>query len=425
MDRPTIFVSSTIYDFRDLRSAIKDHLEFNGCRVLASEFNDFTKPLDQHSYQACLDTIAQADYFLLLIGTRVGGFVDKVNRISITRQEYRTAYALAQVGKIRLLSFVRDEVWTHRQDVKELQKYLESLGEVDESMRKKVLAYPNSMADDSDAIGAFIEEVSRNKETSEAARCKGVMPIGNWIHTFKNFSEIRDVLDPLILKGLSVNKAAGRKALQNQLLTLLQQLVPLINSKPLLPDVTVVRLAKTLSLTASLVGQTVRIKATDWSTFATIGLYASKDAPDSSPFTMALGTDLLLEYDASSGTFRQTPAYDILTELVDQLQQFKKCRAGYNPMELFKYGLKKNPDGSVSVPSELAAGHLNMLFRWADASNLAKALASHLEGDALVPPQRMPLSPFLDQVAELQAEHPSLDQIREFVGIAIVPPSSL
>ena len=61
MDRPTIFISSTIYDFRDLRSAIKDHLETNGCRVLASEFNDFTKPLNKHSYQACLDTIAQAD----------------------------------------------------------------------------------------------------------------------------------------------------------------------------------------------------------------------------------------------------------------------------------------------------------------------------------------------------------------------------
>jgi hypothetical protein len=263
MDRPTIFISSTIYDFRDLRGAIKDHLESNGCRVLASEFNDFTKPLDQHSYQACLDTIAQADYFLLLIGTRVGGLVDKANRISITRQEYRTAYELAQTGKIRLLSFVRDEVWTHRQDVKELQKYLESLTELDDSIRKKVAAYPNRMADDSDAIGSFIEEVSRNKETSEAAREKGAMPVGNWIHTFKNFSEIRDVLDPLILRGMPVNKAAGRKALQNQLVTLLRQLVPLIKSKPLMPDVTILRLARTLNLSADHIGKPVNLSAAD------------------------------------------------------------------------------------------------------------------------------------------------------------------
>jgi hypothetical protein len=296
--------------------------------------------------------------------------------------------------------------------VKELQKYLESLTELDDSIRKKVAAYPNSMADDSNAIGSFIEEVSRNKETSEAARGKGAMPVGNWIHSFKNFSEIRDVLDPLILRGMPVNKAAGRKALQNQLVTLLRQLVPVIKSKPFMPDGTILRLARTLNLSADHIGKPINISAAHWNTFASIGLYAAKDAPDASP------------YDAFSGTFKQTPAYDILTELVDQLQQYQKVRVGYNPVELFKHGLKKNADGSVNVPSELAAGHLNMLFRWADAVSLAKALALNMEGKALVPPEQMPLTPFLDQAAQIKAEQPSLDQIREFVGIGIVPPAA-
>lgn len=34
--RPTFFLSSTIYDFRDLRGAIKFSLEARGCKVLAS-----------------------------------------------------------------------------------------------------------------------------------------------------------------------------------------------------------------------------------------------------------------------------------------------------------------------------------------------------------------------------------------------------
>jgi hypothetical protein len=424
MDRPTIFISSTIHDFRDMRSAIKDHLESNGCRVLASEFNDFTKPLDQYTYQACLDTIPQADFFLLLIGTRVGGWVDEANRITITRQEYRTAYALAQSGKIRLLTFVRDEVWTHRQDVKELKKYLEGLTELDDSIRKKIAAYPNSMADDSDFIGSFIEEVSRNKETADAARGKGAMPVGNWIHPFKGFSDIRDVVDPLILKGLPVNKAAGRKALQNQLITLLQQIVPLIKSKPLMPDATILKLATTINLNADQMTRSARIEASVWSRFASIGLYASRDTPDASPFAAALGTDLLLEYDAATSTFKQTPAYDVLTELVDQLQQYKKIRSGYNPAEFLKYSFKKNSDGSVDVPVELVAAHLNMLFRWADIAGLAKALALNMEGEPLVPPQRMPISPFLDQSAQLVAEQVSLDQIRHFVGLGVVPSPS-
>ena len=46
MKPPTVFICSTIYDFQDLRSAIKYFLERQGCRVLASEFNDFAKPLD-------------------------------------------------------------------------------------------------------------------------------------------------------------------------------------------------------------------------------------------------------------------------------------------------------------------------------------------------------------------------------------------
>lgn len=64
--KPTFFISSTIYDFRDLRSAIKFYLEEQGCTVLASEFNDFAQSVETHSYEACLKQIQAADYFVLL-----------------------------------------------------------------------------------------------------------------------------------------------------------------------------------------------------------------------------------------------------------------------------------------------------------------------------------------------------------------------
>jgi hypothetical protein len=50
MKPPTFFLSSTIYDFKDLRSAIKYYLEQQGCRVLASDFNDFPKPPKLRGY---------------------------------------------------------------------------------------------------------------------------------------------------------------------------------------------------------------------------------------------------------------------------------------------------------------------------------------------------------------------------------------
>ncbi len=79
--KPVVFVSSTIFDFKDLRSAIKYYLEELGYEVLLSEYNDFPKPLEQNVYEACLSTIERADYYLLLIGSRVGGFYDAKNRV--------------------------------------------------------------------------------------------------------------------------------------------------------------------------------------------------------------------------------------------------------------------------------------------------------------------------------------------------------
>lgn len=99
LSKPVIYISSTIYDFQDLRSALKFWLEELGYEVMLSDFNDFTKPLETNSYEACLRAIARADYFILLMGARVGGFYDAVNNISITRMEYRTAYELVEQGQ--------------------------------------------------------------------------------------------------------------------------------------------------------------------------------------------------------------------------------------------------------------------------------------------------------------------------------------
>ncbi|MBI3797446.1 MAG: DUF4062 domain-containing protein [Deltaproteobacteria bacterium] len=52
--KPKVFVSSTIYDFHDLRSALKLWLEEYGYEVLMSDFNDFPQLPDKNSYESCL-----------------------------------------------------------------------------------------------------------------------------------------------------------------------------------------------------------------------------------------------------------------------------------------------------------------------------------------------------------------------------------
>lgn len=221
MSRPSFFLSSTIYDFRDLRSSIKYFLEELGYLVLASEFNDFPKPLDAHSYTACLETLKKADYFILLIGNRVGGWYDAEERISITRQEYRDAYKLHQQGKLKIITFVRRDVWQYREQRKELSKFLEQ-SSVKEKEVAEIMNSPSKFATDAKAICDFIEEISRNAETSRAVKEKTLLPTANWMHFFETFRDISDVIRAETFSGVPVEKLAFKRLLNRELTEILK-----------------------------------------------------------------------------------------------------------------------------------------------------------------------------------------------------------
>ncbi|HFE39272.1 MAG TPA: DUF4062 domain-containing protein [Gammaproteobacteria bacterium] len=221
MNRPSFFLSSTIYDFRDLRSSIKYFLEELGYLVLASEFNDFPKPLDRHSYTACLDTLQKADYFILLIGNRVGGWYDQEERISITRQEYRDAYKLHQQGKLKIITFVRRDVWQYREQRKELSSFLKKSSATEKEISEIVNA-DSKFATDAEVICNFIDEVSRNTETSRAVKEHGQLPTANWIHTFETFRDISDVIRTETFSGDPLEKLAFKRLLSHELVEMLK-----------------------------------------------------------------------------------------------------------------------------------------------------------------------------------------------------------
>jgi hypothetical protein len=194
--KPRVFVSSTIYDFRDLRSAIKLWLEEYGYEVLMSDLNDFRQSPDQNSYQSCLQAIDDCDYFILLIGGRVGGWYDRENRISITRMEYRHAYERLKVGKLKLIGFVRKEIWDIREDRNSLKKYLEDERELDKELTQEQKAdlvnHPSKFLNDAECIFDFLNEVGRIEEMKQAVNVTGLYPIGNWIY---QFSSLKDIID--------------------------------------------------------------------------------------------------------------------------------------------------------------------------------------------------------------------------------------
>lgn len=188
MKQPTVFVSSTIYDFADMRSALKYWLGEMGFTAQLSEYNDFQKNLNVNSYEACLQSVSECDYFVLLIGTRRGGMYPGEN-ISITRKEYRVAYELAKAGKIKkLIVFIRQNVWDVREDRKSLHGLLKGLTvlENDKPIDTSVVEnYSSSILRNAEHIFDFINEVTRKEDARN-----GNMPNMNWVHIFNSYEDI-------------------------------------------------------------------------------------------------------------------------------------------------------------------------------------------------------------------------------------------
>lgn len=192
LQKGKVFISSTIYDFKDLRSALKYWLTEMGYEVFESETSDFPRDSAQNSYETCLSTIEKCDWFILLIGNRVGGTLkddETGETISITRKEYRTAYNLFKAGKIKkIITFVRNDVWQEKEIRKALSK---SISQSAEEIKKS----PTSSLENPQAVFSFIDEVRRIKEIKDAEGTIGTLPKGNWINIFSDFSEIVSTLN--------------------------------------------------------------------------------------------------------------------------------------------------------------------------------------------------------------------------------------
>lgn len=183
--KPKIFVSSTILDFEDLRSALKYFLEEYGFDVQMSEYPNFTIDTDKSAIDSCLANLEKCDYFILLIGFRRGAWCEE-GKLSITHKEFLTATSLIKRGhRLRIIAFVRKQIWLLRRD---RESFINFVNSKSTDLAKDIKGY-SSIFDDPDYIFSFIDEVSRGIDLSPKSSTTN-----NWLYSFEGFEDISQAL---------------------------------------------------------------------------------------------------------------------------------------------------------------------------------------------------------------------------------------
>ncbi|MDP4267999.1 MAG: DUF4062 domain-containing protein [Bacteroidota bacterium] len=417
MKRPTFFISSTIYDFRDLRSALKFYLEEYGFEVLASEFNDFRKPLEEHSYDACLKAIHSADYFLLLIGGRVGGWYDEASKISITQQEYREAYELQKAGKIKIINLVRSDIWQVREERSELVKYLESI-DLSTINRELIKNYPSKFADDAEFLSNFIAEVSRNAETKQAIKGKGDPPKGNWVHVFSDFRDIIDVLKGQVFSLTPVKDLTAKRLLRRELQSLLARCLVKTRDGLSSPRWWIEKFHKETPVTLDWKEREyINVQTKSWDQISTLSTMLLACELNVVVLPQIISQSTFLDFDSTANSYKETEVYEALLLLQEELRRFKKANTNVTLSVIFENSPKYRSSycKSIDIKAEHFLGLVFLLDRWSNIVSLCTSLIYHLDGEHFEMPELFPFSPVEGMQEHLDRERPTLAEVDLYI----------
>lgn len=172
---PKVFLSSTIRDLADLRSAVRYYLEEHGFEVYASESANFPHGLDHDARVAALAPLDDADVYVLLLGFRYGSQTS--DGVSATRLEFRRARDLHRHGgRPKSVLLVRRDV------LRLIKAGVESSDE----------------SDDWAALRSFVAEVGNEGEDASP----------NWINEFSSFRDVASVLSATLRLTGSLRRLA-------------------------------------------------------------------------------------------------------------------------------------------------------------------------------------------------------------------------
>lgn len=168
---PKVFVSSTCYDLQEERTQLERFIYNHGFQPILSEYSGVYYDVDEHTHIACVNEVANADIFVLIISGRFGGKFKDGTGESITQAEYNKARELG----LPVFAFVKDGV----NDA--LHYYKENFRNQGANFANKIIYPCISKQSDAVSIFNFLDSVQRSSTN-------------NGIEKYRSFSDIESHL---------------------------------------------------------------------------------------------------------------------------------------------------------------------------------------------------------------------------------------
>jgi len=304
-----VFLSSTIYDFRDLRSALRFWFEELGYEVLMSEVSDFERRPDSSTFDACFEAIHYCDFYILLVGERYGSIFQ--DGISVTNQEFRVAKALADEKRIAMIPFVRKSIWQEAE--------LAAAAGGASTIRTADAQSAEQMA----RVLAFVQELKSTKLLDAEGNEGGNL----WIYNFDTFADIIGALRIALRANTDITAQRALANLRKEIESNFARVVSKQNDLPFpfhaplqLPEV---RAAMALDVDAQ--GTTYLIEARVARTLA-IGLTMAREFGrlQDEALEGAIHSGEFLRFDSQTRTFFETPELEIMRRLSGEIARVRE-----------------------------------------------------------------------------------------------------
>ena len=193
MATPRIFISSTCYDLREIRSQLYAFIQDIGYEPVMSESGDIFYDYNKHVQDACNEEIEKCNMFVLIIGNNYGTIYHKKSESnpipdSVTLEEFRKALDVGMPKYIFINHFVQHDFENYRNILKRnFNKYFSENKDMDDVEKQK-----KRIKDEFDLSYQFPQDAYRY--IFYFLDIIYTLDINNAIYPFESFENIRDTL---------------------------------------------------------------------------------------------------------------------------------------------------------------------------------------------------------------------------------------